>query len=81
MQKYLGMFVVAILFALILGWLFFFKMISPGYVGAVVDLFGDSKGVKTKELHVGIHWIAPWKKVYQFPIFEQNHTWEGKEAF
>lgn len=24
-----------------------------------------------------MHWIAPWKTVYQFPIFEQNDTWEG----
>lgn len=58
-------------------WLFFFKMISPGYVGVVVDMLGDNKGVEAKELHVGMHWIAPWKNVYQFPIFEQNDTWEG----
>lgn len=58
-------------------WLMFFKMISPGYVGVVVDMLGDSKGVQAKELHVGMHWIAPWKNVYQFPIFEQNDTWEG----
>lgn len=57
-------------------------MISPGYVGVVVDLLGDNKGVEDKELHVGMHWIAPWKSVYQFPIFEQNDTWEGdKDAF
>lgn len=63
-------------------WVFFFKMISPGYVGVVVNMFGDSKGVESKELHVGMHWIAPWKTVYQFPIFEQNHTWEGhREEF
>jgi regulator of protease activity HflC (stomatin/prohibitin superfamily) len=77
----LGFFGAAILLIFIFCWLFFFKMISPGYVGVVVDLFGDSKGVETKELHVGVHWIAPWKTVYQFPIFEQNHTWEGREAF
>lgn len=59
-------------------WLFCFKMISPGYVGVVVDLLGASKGVETKELHVGMHWVAPWKTVYQFPIFEQNDTWEGE---
>jgi regulator of protease activity HflC (stomatin/prohibitin superfamily) len=62
-------------------WLFCFKMISPGYVGVVVDLFGDNKGVESKELHVGMHWIAPWKSVYTFPIFEQNDTWEGKNEF
>jgi regulator of protease activity HflC (stomatin/prohibitin superfamily) len=63
-------------------WVFCFKMISPGYVGVVVDLLGDNKGVESKELHVGMHWIAPWKSVYQFPIFEQNDTWEGdREGF
>lgn len=57
-------------------------MISPGYVGVVIDMLGDKKGVEAKELHVGMHWIAPWKNVYQFPIFEQNDTWEGdKDGF
>lgn len=80
MDKSLGI-LGAIVFTIFLSWMFFFKMISPGYVGVVVDLLGDSKGVETKELHVGMHWIAPWKTVYQFPIFEQNHTWEGRDAF
>jgi len=71
----------AILFlsVLFILWLFFFKMVSPGYVGVVVDLFGDTKGAQLKELHVGMHWIAPWKKVYVFPIFEQNTNWEGTQ--
>lgn len=57
-------------------------IVSPGYVGVVVDMFGESKGVESKELHVGMHFIPPWKTVYQFPIFEQNHTWEGeRDAF
>jgi len=67
---------------LIIAWAFCFKMISPGYVGVVVDMLGDNKGVESKELRVGMHWIAPWKNVYQFPIFEQNDTWEGdREGF
>ncbi len=71
-----------ILFILFITWIFCFKMISPGYVGVVVDMLGDNKGVEAKELHVGMHWIAPWKSVYQFPIFEQNDTWEGdREGF
>ena len=66
----------------LIAWIFCFKMISPGYVGVVVDLLGDKKGVESKELHVGMHWIAPWRTVYQFPIFEQNDTWEGdREGF
>lgn len=63
---------------LFFAWILCFKMISPGYVGVVVDLLGDNKGVESKELHVGMHWIAPWRSVYQFPIFEQNDTWEGE---
>jgi len=61
-----------------IAWCLCFNMISPGYVGVVIDMLGDSKGVESKELHVGMHWIAPWKNVYQFPIFEQNDTWEGE---
>ena len=44
-------------------WAFCFKMISPGYVGVIVDMLGDNKGVEAKELHVGMHWISPWKNV------------------
>lgn len=62
---------------LFIAWIFCFKMILPGYVGVVVDMLGDNKGVEAKELHVGMHFIAPWKSIYQFPIFEQNDTWEG----
>ena len=58
-------------------WALCFKQISPGYVGVVIDMLGDS-GVQQKELHVGMHWISPWKNVYQFPVFEQNDTWEGE---
>lgn len=59
-----------------------FVMIPPGYVGVVVDLIGESQGVEMRERHVGVHFVPPWKKIYQFPTFEQNHTWEGKhDAF
>lgn len=73
--KYINIGFASLLFLII--WMLFFKMISPGYVGVVVNLFGDEKGVEAKELHVGMHWIAPWKRVYEFPVFEQNYTWEG----
>lgn len=55
--------------------------VSPGEVGVVVDLFGSDRGVEEKELRVGAHVLAPWKKVYIFPIFEQNHQWTGEEGF
>lgn len=68
---------ISILVILFFSWALCFKMISPGYVGVVVDMLGDNKGVESKELHVGMHWISPWKSVYEFPIFEQNHSWQG----
>ena len=65
----------------IIFWMIFLKMISPGHVGVVVNYFGDEQGVSPKELHTGMHWIAPWKTVYEFPIFEQNITWEEPNEF
>lgn len=62
-------------------WSAFFTMVSPGYVGVVVDLFGESQGVEKRTRTVGMHWIPPWKELYQFPVFEQNHTWEGNQGF
>lgn len=62
-------------------WLFFFKMIAPGYIGVEVNLFGEAKGAAPKELRTGMHWIAPWKKIYKFPAFEQNLVWDGTKSF
>jgi regulator of protease activity HflC (stomatin/prohibitin superfamily) len=58
-----------------------FVMIQPGYVGIVVSLFGNDKGVEKNELSVGAHFVAPWKMVYKFPVFEQNHLWDGEKKF
>jgi regulator of protease activity HflC (stomatin/prohibitin superfamily) len=55
--------------------------INPGEVGVVVDLFGSDRGVEDKEITVGMHIVMPWKRVYVFPIFEQNHQWTGNEKF
>lgn len=60
---------------------FIMVMIPPGYVGVVVNMFGTDKGVEEQELHVGAHFIAPWKVVYKFPVFEQNHLWDGHKKF
>ena len=57
------------------------RMVKPGYVGVVVDLFGSSKGVEVQERHVGVHFIPFWKQIYIFPTFQQNDTWEGQENF
>lgn len=56
-------------------------IIPPGYVGIVVNMFGSEKGVEERELSVGAHLVLPWKVIYKFPIFEQNHLWEGAQKF
>ena len=58
-----------------------FSLVRPGYVGVVVNLFGDKRGVEIQEKHVGIHIIPPWKHIYMFPTFQQNDTWEGVNNF
>ena len=55
--------------------------IQPGYVGVVVNMFGTDKGVQDKELNIGAHLIAPWKRLHKFPVFEQNHLWDGDKGF
>lgn len=74
---YFTVIVVALFFAIIS----LLVMIPPGHVGVVVNMFGADKGVEDKELHVGAHLIAPWKIVYKFPVFEQNHSWDDKKKF
>lgn len=56
-------------------------MIPPGYVGVIVNLVGEEKGVEEIELPVGAHLVAPWKMVYKFPVFEQNHLWDNEKQF
>jgi regulator of protease activity HflC (stomatin/prohibitin superfamily) len=58
-------------------WIHCFLIIAPGTVGIKVNLLGD-RGVNTETLSTGMHWVAPWVRVYKFPIFMQNDTWEGK---
>ncbi|WP_068469351.1 prohibitin family protein [Candidatus Protochlamydia phocaeensis] len=71
----------AVAILVFLTYTFAFVMIPPGYVGVVVNMFGTDKGVEEQELHVGAHFIAPWKVVYKFPSFEQNHLWDGEKKF
>lgn len=70
-------------------WLFFISIfvlncinfVKPGEVGVVVNLLGEDKGIEKKELTLGAHFILPWKDLYKFPIYEQNHQWVGEECF
>jgi regulator of protease activity HflC (stomatin/prohibitin superfamily) len=56
-------------------------IVPPGYVGIVVNMSGSDKGIEEHELSVGAHLVMPWKMVYKFPVFEQNHLWEDKQKF
>ncbi len=57
------------------------KMVEPGHVGVVVNLFGEKQGVQEKERGVGVQFIPFWKTMYKFPTFEQNHVWEKEKKF
>lgn len=59
----------------------FLIRISPGEVGVLVNLFGSARGVEEKELSVGVHLVPPWKSLYLFPVYEQNHQWVGDDMF
>ena len=62
----------------LVAWAQCFQIISPGTVGIKVNLLGDSRGINTETLSTGMHWVAPWVRIYRFPIFMQNDTWEAK---
>lgn len=57
------------------------RQVKPGEVGVIVNMFGSDQGVEDNELRVGYHWVLPWESLYKFPIFEQNHQWEGDSGF
>src|SRR3954469_782808 len=77
-KQYIIIFVIALTMIIIISSTY---RIKPGEVGISVNLLGVNKGIEEKELRVGLHFIAPWKSVYKFPIYEQNHQWIGDEGF
>ncbi len=79
---FVAMFIVLFIFFVSLFVYFWpIKMIAPGYVGVIVDLLGTDQGVEPKGLGVGLHFIPPWKQIYEFPVFEQNDIWQDGEGF
>lgn len=67
---------------LVLGVLLFncYAYISPGYRGVCINLL-KKEDVSDTSLPTGLHLLLPWAKVWKFPTFEQNVSWENKEAF
>lgn len=55
--------------------------IGPGYCGVVVNMMDKTNDISETPLPTGITFLAPWKSVYKYPLFEQNVRWEDKKAF
>jgi regulator of protease activity HflC (stomatin/prohibitin superfamily) len=61
-----------------LGALAFFcscTVVPAGYKGVKVYLLGNKKGAEVKVLDVGRYRVGPNRKIYTFPIFQQDFTW------
>lgn len=54
--------------------------VPPGNVGILVNLYGDSKGVQTREVGTGRYWLTPNENLYLFPTFTQTYTWSTKNG-
>lgn len=55
--------------------------VDPGYVGVLVNLYGENRGVQDVTLVTGRVWYNPWSAdVYQFPTFLQQATLDGASA-
>lgn len=74
-----------VLLAFVLCFSFFYQQcvtfISPGHVGVLINMLGHHSVADSKVLSVGLHCVPPWKRVYEFPVFEQNTTWEKERGF
>ncbi len=57
-----------------------FQSVPAGYRGIKVYMLGNKKGVEEKQLGVGAYWIGPYRRLYKFPVFQQNYVWENDKA-
>jgi len=53
-------------------------VVPAGYKGVKVYLLGNKKGAEVKVLDVGRYRVGPNRKIYIFPVFQQDFTW-GKD--
>lgn len=56
------------------------KTVPAGYRGIEVYNTGNKKGVQEKQLGVGLYLIGPFRKIYTFPVFQQNYVWDNDKA-
>lgn len=72
----------ALLLAVLMGFgLSACSKVPAGNVGVKVYLLGGAKGVESEVLGTGRYWIGFNEELYLFPLFQQNHTWSGADAF
>ncbi|HCW08613.1 MAG TPA: transposase [Cytophagales bacterium] len=56
------------------------KTVPAGYRGIEVYNTGNKRGVQEKQLGVGLYLIGPFRKIYTFPVFQQNYVWDNEKA-
>lgn len=54
--------------------------VPSGHEGVIVNLYGDEKGVSTREVGTGWHFYGLGKELVAYPVFKQNITWEGDDG-
>lgn len=57
-----------------------FEKVPAGSVGVKVYLLGNN-GDDVETLPVGMHWIGPYRDLFLFPTYAQNHVWEDPVPF
>lgn len=58
-----------------------FTRVGQGHVGVRVNNVGSGAGVSATPLPVGWYFTPPGSTIYEYPVFTNNHTWAGDEAF
>lgn len=58
-----------------------FTKVGQGHVGVKVNNIGSAAGVDPKSKGVGWYFTPPGVTIYEYPVFTNNYTWEGDNAF
>jgi regulator of protease activity HflC (stomatin/prohibitin superfamily) len=56
------------------------RTVPAGYRGIEVFNLGNKKGVQEKQLGVGLYLIGPFRKIFTFPVFQQNYVWDSDKS-
>ena len=72
--------VVAVVILLLIGSCSFTR-VNSGHVGVRVNNIGSDAGVSPTALNVGWYFSPPGVTVYEYPVYTNNHTWNGAESF